>query len=201
MLLPCDYIIKYTIVEIKCIVWKELAFGSIAMPFSKQNGNLKVNQYAKFFVTWNFQHHQKFHKQNVNSLWQDFFFFSSTTLYEFWLAQLFLSISSSPASFVSNYSLSSSSSHSSRHPPILLLAFPSVLLHTVSLPGLNICKQEYLSWTLKKKIMFSSYWWIFECCCIRSFSFSFQNRLSQCEIWSFYNIDVEDSGILHPYAK
>ena len=62
-----------------------------------------------------------------------FFFFSSTTLCEFWLAQLFLSISSSPASFVSNYSLPSPSSHSSRSPPILLLAFPSVSLHTVSI--------------------------------------------------------------------
>ena len=34
-----------------------------------------------------------------------FFFFSSTTLYEFWLAQLFLSIVSSPAPSVSNFSL------------------------------------------------------------------------------------------------
>ena len=54
---------------------------------------------------------------------------SSTTLCEFWLAQLFLSISSSPASFVSNWSPPSSSNH----PPILLLAFPSALLHTVSI--------------------------------------------------------------------
>jgi len=64
---------------------------------------------------------------------ETFFFFSSTTLYEFWLAQLFLSISSSPASFVSNYSLPSSSCHSSHRPPILLLTFPSFLLHTVSI--------------------------------------------------------------------
>ena len=62
-----------------------------------------------------------------------FFLFSSRTLHEFWLAQLFLSNSSSPASFVSNYSLPSSSSHSSHRLPILLLAFPSVLLHTVSI--------------------------------------------------------------------
>ena len=62
-----------------------------------------------------------------------FFFFSSTTLCEFWLAQLFLSISSSAVSFVSNYSLPSSSSHSSHRVPILLLAFPSVLLHTFSI--------------------------------------------------------------------
>jgi len=61
------------------------------------------------------------------------FFFSSTILCVFWLAQLFISISSSPASFLSNYSLQSSSSHSSHRPPILLLAFPSVLLHTVSI--------------------------------------------------------------------
>ena len=59
--------------------------------------------------------------------------FSSTTLCKFWLAQLFLSTVSSPASFVSNYPLPSSWSHSSHRPPILLLAFPSVLLHTVSI--------------------------------------------------------------------
>ena len=62
-----------------------------------------------------------------------FIFFSSTTLCEFCLAQIFLSISSSPVSFVSNCSLPSSSNHSSHRPPILLLAFPSVLLHTVSI--------------------------------------------------------------------
>ena len=62
-----------------------------------------------------------------------FFFFISTTLCEFWLAQLFLYISSSPASFVSNCSPPSSSNHSSHRPPILLLACPSVLLHTVSI--------------------------------------------------------------------
>ena len=76
------------------------------------------------------------HRQNmcrISRIDYIFFFFSSTNLYEFWLAQLFLSISSSPASFVSNYSLPSSSSHSSHHPPNLLLAFPSVLLHTVSI--------------------------------------------------------------------
>jgi len=59
--------------------------------------------------------------------------FSSTTLCEFWLAELFLSIASSPASFVSNWSLPSSSNHSSHCLPISLLAFPSVLLHTVSI--------------------------------------------------------------------
>jgi len=52
--------------------------------------------------------------------------FSSTTLCEFWLAQLFLSIVSSPVSFVSNWSPPSSTNHSSHRPPILLLAFPSV---------------------------------------------------------------------------
>ena len=66
-------------------------------------------------------------------LFPSFFFFSSTTLCEFWLAQLFLSISSSPASFISNCSLPSSLSHSSHCLPILLLAFPSVLLHTASI--------------------------------------------------------------------
>jgi len=59
--------------------------------------------------------------------------FNPTTLCEFWLAQLFLSIVSSPASFVSNWSPLSSSNHSSHRLPILLLAFPSVLLHTVSI--------------------------------------------------------------------
>ena len=69
----------------------------------------------------------------VSTVTSSFSFFSSTTLREFWLAQLFLSISSSPASFVSNYSLPSSSSHSSHRLPILLLAFPSVLMHTFSM--------------------------------------------------------------------
>ena len=50
-------------------------------------------------------------------------FFSSATLCEFWLAQLFLSIASSPASFVSICSLPSSSNHSSRRLPTLLSAF------------------------------------------------------------------------------
>jgi len=59
--------------------------------------------------------------------------FSSTTLCEFRLAQLFLSISSSPTSFVSNWSPPSSSNHSSYRLPIFLLVFPSVLLHTVSI--------------------------------------------------------------------
>jgi len=59
--------------------------------------------------------------------------FSSTTLCECWLAQLFLSIAFSPASFVSNYSRPSSSNHSSHCLPILILAFPLVLLHTVSI--------------------------------------------------------------------
>ena len=61
------------------------------------------------------------------------FSFSSTTLCEFWLAKLFLSIASSPASFVSNWSLPSSSNHSSHRLPVLLLAFLSVLLRTVSI--------------------------------------------------------------------
>ena len=56
--------------------------------------------------------------------------FSSTTLCEFWLAQLFLSIASSPVSFVSNCSLPSSSNHSSHRLPILLLAFCGLLSST-----------------------------------------------------------------------
>jgi hypothetical protein len=60
-----------------------------------------------------------------------FFFFSSTTLYEFWLAQLFLSIVSSLAPSVSSSSLPSFSGHFSRRLPILFLAFLSVLLSTV----------------------------------------------------------------------
>jgi hypothetical protein len=62
-----------------------------------------------------------------------FFFFSSTTLYEFWLAQLFPSIVSSLAPSVSSSSLPSFSGHFSRHLPILILAFLSVLLRTVSI--------------------------------------------------------------------
>ena len=74
--------------------------------------------------------------------------FSSTALCDFWLAQLFLSVASSPASFVSNWSLPSSSSHSSHRLPILLLAFPSVLLHTVSIyiwswPLISLVSVEY----------------------------------------------------------
>jgi hypothetical protein len=62
-----------------------------------------------------------------------FFFFSSTTPCEFWLAQLFLSIASSLAPFVSSSALPSSSNHFSRHLPILVMAFLSVVLHTVSI--------------------------------------------------------------------
>ena len=52
-----------------------------------------------------------------------FFFLSSTTLCEFWLAQLFLSMISFPALSVSNYLLPFSSNRLSRHHPILILAF------------------------------------------------------------------------------
>jgi hypothetical protein len=48
-----------------------------------------------------------------------FFFFISTTLYEFWLAQLFSSNVSSLARSVSNSSLPSFSGHFSRRLPIL----------------------------------------------------------------------------------
>jgi hypothetical protein len=63
----------------------------------------------------------------------NFFFFSSTTLYEFWLAQLFLSIVSSLAPSVSSSSLPSFTGHFSRRLPILILAFLLVLLRTVSI--------------------------------------------------------------------
>jgi hypothetical protein len=52
-----------------------------------------------------------------------FFFFSSTTLYEFWLAQLFPSIVSSLAPSIFISSLPSFSGNFSRHLPILTLAF------------------------------------------------------------------------------
>jgi hypothetical protein len=61
------------------------------------------------------------------------FFFSSSTLYEFWLAQLFLSIVSSLASSVSSSSLPSFSGHFSRRLPILISTFLSVLLRTISI--------------------------------------------------------------------
>ena len=62
------------------------------------------------------------------------FFLSSTTLSEFWLAQLLLSMVSFPVPSVSNYLLPSSSNHLSRHHhPILILAFLSVLLRVVSI--------------------------------------------------------------------
>ena len=78
-------------------------------------------------------HHLPILPLAYSELPSSFSFFSSTTLCEFWLAQLFLSIASSPASFVSNCSPPSSSNHSSHRLPILLLAFPSVLLHAVSI--------------------------------------------------------------------
>ena len=62
-----------------------------------------------------------------------FFFLSSTTLWEFWLAQLFLSMVSFPVPSVSNYLLPSSSNRLSRHHPILILVFLSVLLRVVSI--------------------------------------------------------------------
>jgi hypothetical protein len=59
--------------------------------------------------------------------------FSSTTLYEFWLAQLFLYIVSSLAPSASNSSLPTSTGHFSRHLPVLIFAFLSVLLRMVSI--------------------------------------------------------------------
>ena len=61
------------------------------------------------------------------------FFLISTSLCEFWVAQLFLSMVSFPVPSVSNYLLPSSSNHLSRHHPILILAFLSVLLRVVSI--------------------------------------------------------------------
>ena len=58
-----------------------------------------------------------------------FFFFSSTSLYDFWLAQLFSSIASSFALSVSTSSLPSFSDHFSRRFPILILAFLSGAHH------------------------------------------------------------------------
>ena len=54
-------------------------------------------------------------------------------LREFWLAQLFISIASSPVSLFPIFHPQSSSNHSSHRLPILLLVFLSVLLHTVSI--------------------------------------------------------------------
>ena len=82
-----------------------------------------------------------------------FFFFSCTTVYEFWLAQLFLSISSSPASFVSNYSLPhiflksflTSSSHLTLGIPFGLVAFGFhlyMVLVTLSLVILSTCPNQ-----------------------------------------------------------
>jgi hypothetical protein len=69
-----------------------------------------------------------------------FFFFSSTTLYEFWFAQLFLSIVSALAPSVS--SSSSFSGHFSRRLPILILAFLSVLLRLVSIYGMILLNMQ-----------------------------------------------------------
>jgi hypothetical protein len=54
-------------------------------------------------------------------------------IYEFWLAQLFLSIVSSLAPSVSSSSLPSFSGHFSRRLPTLILAFLLVLLRTISI--------------------------------------------------------------------
>ena len=62
-----------------------------------------------------------------------FFFLSSTILCEFWLAQLFLFVVSFPVPSVSNYLFPTSSNHLSRHHPVLILAFLSVLLRVVSI--------------------------------------------------------------------
>jgi hypothetical protein len=70
------------------------------------------------------------------------FFFSSTTLYEFRIAQLFLSIVSSLAPSVSSSSLPSFSGHFSCRLPILILAFLSVLLRTVSIYIQNCHDQD-----------------------------------------------------------
>ena len=70
--------------------------------------------------------------------------FSSTTLCEFWLVQLFLSllpllhpllpiVHSHLPQIIPHIVFPSSSNHSSHRLPILLLPFPSVLLHTVSI--------------------------------------------------------------------
>jgi len=55
------------------------------------------------------------------------FFLSSTTLCKFWLAQIFLFMVFFPVPSVSNYLLPSSSNRLSRHHPILILAFLSVV--------------------------------------------------------------------------
>jgi hypothetical protein len=87
-----------------------------------------------------FVHSFHWHVQNVTISCRSqellpflFFFFSSTTLYEFWLAQLFLSIVFSLVPSVSSSSLPSFSGHFSRRLPILILAFLSVLLRTISI--------------------------------------------------------------------
>jgi hypothetical protein len=64
-----------------------------------------------------FEFNVKLRCQNVNF----FFFFTSTTLYEFWLAQLFLSVVSSLAPSVSNTSLPSFSGHFSLRLPTYIL--------------------------------------------------------------------------------
>jgi hypothetical protein len=70
---------------------------------------------------------------HTNNTEKNFIFFSSTNLYEFWLAQLFLFIVSSLAPYVSSSSLPSFSGHFSRHLPILILTLVSVLLLMVSI--------------------------------------------------------------------
>jgi len=69
--------------------------------------------------------------------------FSSTTLCEFWVAQLFLSIVSFPAPFVSNWSPPFPSNHSSHRLPILLLAFHLyMVLAALSIVILSTCPNQ-----------------------------------------------------------
>jgi hypothetical protein len=56
-----------------------------------------------------------------------FFFFSSTTFYEFWLAQLFLSIVSSLAPSVSSSSLPSFSGNKTDAWELHIILFPSLM--------------------------------------------------------------------------
>ena len=118
---------------------------------------------------------------------QFFFFLSCTTLCEFWLAQLFLFICSSPASFVSNYSLPSSSSHSSHRPPILLLAFLSVLLHTVYGLGHSFIGRSFYMPQPAQSFVFYISQYIFVINCFFQFFICFESPLSVCLLcWAKY---------------
>jgi len=110
--------------------------------------------------------------------------FSCTSLCEFWLAQLFPSIASSPASFVSNWS-----------PPHLPQVIPHIVLPSYSWPSLRSCcirfafvyglrhsfigHSFYMPQPAQSFVFYVSYY-IFLINCFFQFFICFESPLSAC---------------------